>query len=501
MGQETVTNIASLNPLWPLDADGKSQGAAHFRGLKTAVQSLNASGGAAQVGVIQSAVGAYLRTLEAKVRDSISVKDFGAIGDGSTHPLSTRYATLGAAQAVYPFVTALTQEIDWAACQACVNHCGATKSVFTPDGTYLLQAPVVTTVGTNLIGESDAAMWLATGAWACFTIDSTSLDVQGGSVRKMRFAATVNTIGAVGINIIGAVNKFVAKWKFASLRFSGLYAGIKVLKGHNLSGGYYVSYFSVNQISDITVDEYGANFTQYGVLGDGANTLSLSGGVIRAQVSGIEIGDGSTGMGDILVSGIQFNFGVQSVKLWGSITANVYGANISVVGNQFDGGNTTCVWARNLTRFKLDQSNNFAVGIDNDIQNCSYSQMFRNPMKSSYGITKTGIGIGAAVDLFRLGPTAAGYHSARVDLTVIGFVAGVGQTTYYASFLINTNAGVPTIGSAINTGTLGPATMTFTASNVGNEVKFVLNQNSSSAGSEFNVHADIISDSHRCVLL
>lgn len=43
---------------------------------------------------------------------------FGAIADGKYHPLSERYSTLDDAKEVYPFVTALTQSIDWAACQA-----------------------------------------------------------------------------------------------------------------------------------------------------------------------------------------------------------------------------------------------------------------------------------------------------------------------------------------------------------------------------------------------
>lgn len=52
----------------------------------------------------------------------VTPEQFGAIGDGTPHPLSERYATLAAAQAVYPFVTSLTQTIDWAACQAADNY-------------------------------------------------------------------------------------------------------------------------------------------------------------------------------------------------------------------------------------------------------------------------------------------------------------------------------------------------------------------------------------------
>lgn len=52
----------------------------------------------------------------------VTPEQFGAFGDGTVHPLSERYSTLAAAQAVYPFVTALTQTIDWAACQAAENY-------------------------------------------------------------------------------------------------------------------------------------------------------------------------------------------------------------------------------------------------------------------------------------------------------------------------------------------------------------------------------------------
>lgn len=45
----------------------------------------------------------------------------GFIGDGASHPLIERFATLGAAQAVYPRATALTEEIDGVALQRAVD--------------------------------------------------------------------------------------------------------------------------------------------------------------------------------------------------------------------------------------------------------------------------------------------------------------------------------------------------------------------------------------------
>lgn len=74
-----------------------------------------------RVGVKQPMVGAYLRSQHEKNTDYVTPEDFGAIGDGTAHPLSERFATLSTAQAVYPFVTSLAQTIDWAALQAALN--------------------------------------------------------------------------------------------------------------------------------------------------------------------------------------------------------------------------------------------------------------------------------------------------------------------------------------------------------------------------------------------
>ena len=52
--------------------------------------------------------------------DSIS-RNIGAIGDGKSHPLSSVYSTLAQARAVYPFVSDLTQEVDWAATQRAID--------------------------------------------------------------------------------------------------------------------------------------------------------------------------------------------------------------------------------------------------------------------------------------------------------------------------------------------------------------------------------------------
>lgn len=72
-----------------------------------------------------------------------NVKDFGAEGDGNSHPLSEGYSTLSAAQAVYPDATSLSDELDWAASQAALaNH----SFLYFPPGSFRL-SKALTVVG------------------------------------------------------------------------------------------------------------------------------------------------------------------------------------------------------------------------------------------------------------------------------------------------------------------------------------------------------------------
>ena len=74
-----------------------------------------------RVKIKQPFLGAIARSQHVKNREEASVMDCGAIGDGALHPLSEFYSSLADAQAVYPFVTSLSQSIDYAAIQSAIN--------------------------------------------------------------------------------------------------------------------------------------------------------------------------------------------------------------------------------------------------------------------------------------------------------------------------------------------------------------------------------------------
>lgn len=101
-------------------------GSVVFRNLNTSgvvfsgdLASIDADKGGALIG-FDAGMNGYVvpSTVQKFVENgSISVKALGAVGDGTLHPLSEFYGSLSAAQAVYPFVTSLSQSVDWAAIQ------------------------------------------------------------------------------------------------------------------------------------------------------------------------------------------------------------------------------------------------------------------------------------------------------------------------------------------------------------------------------------------------
>lgn len=85
----------------------------------------SALGDAANVSFLQSGAGALTRTVQSKLRDVVSVKDFGAVGNGVAN--------------------------DTTAIQTAVNAL-AGKSLFFPPGTYIVNAPILVTAGMEIVG-------------------------------------------------------------------------------------------------------------------------------------------------------------------------------------------------------------------------------------------------------------------------------------------------------------------------------------------------------------
>jgi hypothetical protein len=138
-------------------------------------------------GFTQSGTGAVARTIVSKLGDTVSVRDFGAIGDGALHPLSERFATIASAQAQYPSVpiTSLSQSIDWAATQQAVRSRAGGGTVKFPVGTYVFADELLIDVGAvELCGENQG---YARSYWAPLSnIPGTRLLFVGAGAKSVK---------------------------------------------------------------------------------------------------------------------------------------------------------------------------------------------------------------------------------------------------------------------------------------------------------------------------
>jgi len=104
-------------------------------------------------------------------------KTTGAIGDGTTHPLSEFYGSLGAAQADYPLATALTQEIDAIVIEHYIDQ---EEFFYIPAGTYLINFkidPTSKTFGMFFHPNWDECKLIASGSLTDYMFHGTSCNV------------------------------------------------------------------------------------------------------------------------------------------------------------------------------------------------------------------------------------------------------------------------------------------------------------------------------------
>lgn len=133
------------------------------------------------------------RTQESKNRDFVTDKDYGAIGDGTYHPLSERYSTLALAQLAYANIaekiTSLDQSIDWAAAQSAITansrvylsdgHRVITDTIIIPDNHGFYSASKPRSVGTTEFSKYKTAfLFYGTGAKNYTISDITDADHQ-----------------------------------------------------------------------------------------------------------------------------------------------------------------------------------------------------------------------------------------------------------------------------------------------------------------------------------
>lgn len=96
-------------------------------------------------------IGFRQRTVADRLNDTANVKDYGAIADGTLHPLSEFFGTLAEAQAVYPSAAALTDSIDSVAAQSALDS--GTPRVHFPGGHYVFNKQNTRNTSVMIVGD------------------------------------------------------------------------------------------------------------------------------------------------------------------------------------------------------------------------------------------------------------------------------------------------------------------------------------------------------------
>lgn len=194
---KTADDVTTIYDIDPINTDTLSQ--------------LAASGGSALVGFLQAGTGAVARTAQSKMRDVVSVKDFGAVGDGVAD--------------------------DTAAIQAAVNaaYSSRNKTVHVPNGVYKLTGLITITQGVMIVcegsqgsTESYGTVFVHNSIGSCFRWDGSGTDFAGtgGGLKNCLIVKAAGYSGGNAVEIIAiSDNKRPGEMVFENVLSYGLSTG------------------------------------------------------------------------------------------------------------------------------------------------------------------------------------------------------------------------------------------------------------------------------------
>lgn len=343
----TFTDAYTVTLDTPVGADTAFEVVASA-GAKGDLAKPSGSGG---VGFIADGVGASARPVQAKLRDFVSVKDFGAVGDGVTD--------------------------DTVAIQSSIDAIGGAGGgvVWFPIGTYIISSPLLVWSDTSVVGAGIGATTMKHASSHCFKNKNyTTTGDSNISIKRFTLDACGTADG--GVSMIGISGLKVCENEF------------KNTNPDNVTVGVGVGATSTANSYDIEVYNNTFDVADYGVVCDSSedgvieririysNTFRTAWGScvsLAKKVSGVSITGNHFHMPGDAVSGEMSAPGVGiGVKMWQGIDVDNAPEDVSITANVFIGATIRdairAISAGNWT-------NNISI-VGNTFQHCS--QAFHN---------------------------------------------------------------------------------------------------------------------------
>jgi parallel beta-helix repeat protein len=241
---------------------------------------------------------------------------YNAIGDGSYHALSERYATLSAAQVDYPFATALSDQIDWCALQKAVNDANTAGGgvIFCKRKTFILQKQIQWASRVHLVGVSDARTF--TQGTSVGTVFTNVSNVLVGTT------ATANTTNTS--TTLSSISNFTDLKPDTPISGTGIRVGTYIVSVNSGAGTAVMSHPATATNSGVTITPGKAMFNTAACVNYGFHRVSfVQSGVFGANtamaISDYE-GQGTAVAGLGTIDGCYFtNFGGPAIGLYGNV--------------------------------------------------------------------------------------------------------------------------------------------------------------------------------------
>ena len=161
---------------------------------------LAASSGSSLIGYINTGTGATARTVQARLRDMLSVKDFGAVGDGTTNDATAIQNAINAAAALPAS----------GGSSGLGGISGAT--VYFPPGVYRINSGLTVTNGVKLVGNGERSSvinYYGSGA----AISNVTPGTRIGKIGIMEMTIANKASGTIGLDLDSvSYSEFASLW-------------------------------------------------------------------------------------------------------------------------------------------------------------------------------------------------------------------------------------------------------------------------------------------------